>query len=124
MEKPPGSPRGWSRTWLLGAVAVPLLLLGAALPVLLRPCPVTRAALGRVKEGMSRAEVEAALGGAPGDYRTRPVEPYFGTYGDRPWEFWRGDEGDAWVYYEGGVVGGTHFTELRPEPIGAIDRLR
>jgi hypothetical protein len=118
------SARGWSRAWSLFAIAVPLLLLGAALPALVRPCPVTRAALDRVKEGMSRAEVEAILGGPPGDLRTRPVEVYHGTFGDRPWEFWRGDEGDAWVYYEGDLVGGATFVGLDPIPIGTLELLR
>jgi hypothetical protein len=124
MEQHLESARGWSRSWLLGAIAVPLLLLSIALPALFRPCPVTRAALERVKEGMSRPEVEAILGGPPSDYRTRPVELYVGTFGDRPWEFWRGDEGDAWVYYEGGVVGGANFVELAPIPISTFELLQ
>jgi hypothetical protein len=104
--------------WRLLAVAAVLVSLSCAFTLLMpRRCSVTEATLGRVKKGMTKAEAEAILGGPPEDYRTRPMEPYFGTYGDRPWEFWRGDEGDAWVYFEGGVVGGTHFAKLDPVPI-------
>jgi hypothetical protein len=45
-------------------------LLAASAP---RAKRATRAHFDRVREGMSRAEVEEALGGPPGDYRTGPV---------------------------------------------------
>ncbi len=59
------------RKYLIAGLAVALLL-GGALFALLRPwhCPVNRAAFERIKEGMTRAEVEKILGGPAGDYRT------------------------------------------------------
>ncbi len=60
------------RKLLPGALAV-LVLAGVA-TFALWPSPhrVTRENCGRVREGMTRAEVEAVLG-PPGDYRTGPV---------------------------------------------------
>jgi hypothetical protein len=52
----------------------------AAVVVMLwpRPTQVTRASCDRIRVGMSRTEVEAILGGPPGDYRTGPtVGPEF-----------------------------------------------
>jgi hypothetical protein len=43
----------------------------------------------RLKEGMSRAEVEAILGGPPGDYTTVPVVRHLGT----PFVLEMGDDG-------------------------------
>jgi hypothetical protein len=62
------SKRGF--TLLAVAVAVGgLLLTASALP---HP-KATRAAYDRIEVGMSQAEVEAILGGPPGDFRTGPV---------------------------------------------------
>jgi hypothetical protein len=60
------------RKWLVGCVAVVLVLVGALLPLAMpRRCPVTRAASEQIEKGMTQAEVHAILGGPPGDYRTR-----------------------------------------------------
>ncbi len=63
------------RRKLRWVVAVGLVVLAgfvgfAAWP---RPIRVTRENCGRVRQGMTRAEVEALLG-PPGDYRTGPVD--------------------------------------------------
>lgn len=57
--------------WLLAALC---LLLAADLGLLalrLSPSPINAASLDRIRPGMTRAEVEALLGGPPGDYRRR-----------------------------------------------------
>jgi hypothetical protein len=57
-----------------------LAVVGAAGAVVLwrRSAHVTRASCDRIRVGMSRAEVEAILGGPPGDYRAGPtVGPEF-----------------------------------------------
>jgi hypothetical protein len=48
--------------------------------------------------------VQAILGGPPGDYRTVPVEPYFGSGGGVSWDMWQGDEVEVWIGFERGVV--------------------
>ena len=54
------------RKLAVAVLALALLLVGTLLP-LVRPlrCPVNRAAFERIKVGMTRAEVEAILGGPP-----------------------------------------------------------
>jgi hypothetical protein len=61
------------RKLLVGVLSVALLAFGL-LFALRRPlhCPANRAACERIKMGMTRAEVEAALGGPPENYRTLP----------------------------------------------------
>jgi outer membrane protein assembly factor BamE (lipoprotein component of BamABCDE complex) len=48
-----------------------------------RPDLITRENIERIREGMSREEMEAILG-APGDYRTRPAECIVGSLMGRP----------------------------------------
>jgi hypothetical protein len=121
------------RKLLIGLLALALLLLGAALPLVMpRRCPVTREAAARIKDGMTRADVEAILGGPPGDYRTTPpgewdlsVTIRFGPPGRPSWaaERWYGDEGDAVVYFDsfpsGGVIG-AEFAEAIPHTTGPL----
>ncbi len=97
------------RKCLLAALAIALLL-GGALFALPRPwhCPVTPEAAGRIRKGMTQAEVHEILG-APGDYRTRPVAPI--DFGDlevritittgpvRLIDNWHGDQGTIRVQY-------------------------
>ena len=67
--------------WLTFAafLAVSLLAFAAASPILFpRPCPVTKAAFDRIEEGMSLDEAQAVFGVPPGDYTTRPKEPWTG----------------------------------------------
>jgi hypothetical protein len=56
-------------------VAVVLLAAGTTFVLWPRPDRITAANCARIREGMSRAEVEAILGGPPGDYRTVLTEP-------------------------------------------------
>jgi hypothetical protein len=58
----------------------------------------------RIKLGMSRAEVEAVLGGPPGDFTTEDVT-YKAPDGDLaifngPHEYWAGNDGDIWVAFD------------------------
>ncbi len=60
---------------LVAALAAGVLVLLAVGAFVLRPRP-SRATLenrGLLREGMTRAEVQAVLGGPPGDYRTGPT---------------------------------------------------
>jgi hypothetical protein len=110
---------------LIGLLAVALLLLGALLPLVVpRHCPVNRVACERIKEGMTEAEVHAILGGPPGDYRTRPVCADIGRGGGISWSMWFGDEGDAWVWLDRGVVRSTMFREAKAEFVGPAERIR
>jgi hypothetical protein len=95
------------RKLLVGLLAVALVLCGAFFALVgPRHCPVNRAACERIKEGMTQAEVEAILGGPPGDYRTRPhapntFVPFIATSWRTPFfqERWLGDEGTIFVDY-------------------------
>jgi hypothetical protein len=112
------------RKALIGLLAAALVLFGALLPLVLpRHCPVNRAACERIEKGMTQAEVYAILGGPPGDYRTTPpgLKLPVGGLHDHPGVQWLGDEGDAWVEFEHGVVTSTSFWEVVVEPAGPID---
>jgi hypothetical protein len=94
------------RKSVIACVAVALVFAGG-LVALLKPihCPVNRAALGRIEEGMTQAEVYAVLGGPPGDYRTRPPAPplLMSNFRSGPLcltEVWKGDEGTLTVGYD------------------------
>ena len=125
------------RKWLVGCLAVGLVLAGGLI-ALLRPqhCPVGRAAAGRIEEGMTRAEVHAVLGGPPGDYRTRPHPHRYCAFVDGPAvgmmpfvERWGGDEGTVSVHYSHQTPGherampGT-FEEAMPYHPGALELAR
>jgi hypothetical protein len=110
------------RKWVFGSLAAALLLLGA-LPPLAMPwrCPVNRAAYDRIEVGMTPAQVQAILGGPPGDYRTRLVMTNLKSGGGLPWSVWQGDEGEVWVSFEGGVVRYTAFREAVPSDADLAD---
>ena len=64
-----------------------MVLAGLAVVVVLRPRPPSRITLencNRIREGLSRAEVEAILG-PPGDYRTGPGETGHGSTENMFW---------------------------------------
>jgi hypothetical protein len=91
------------RKWLFVGLAVALVLCSLLLPLLLPwHCPVNWAASERIKEGMTRAEVEAILGGPPGDYRTRPEGFIFEIprTSMQVSERWYGDEGKVDVGFD------------------------
>jgi len=119
----PGRQRDNRARWF-ALLAVPLVLLGALAPVVFPPpCSVTRSAHARIEPGMTRARVEAILGGPPGDYRTLPVESYLGSGGGVSWDIWQGDEGESWVCFEGGLVRTQMFQQATPVHVGPVERL-
>jgi hypothetical protein len=122
------------RKLLIALLAVALVLCGASLALVApRHCSVNRAACDRIKEGMTRAEVEQILGGPPGDYRTRPGPAVPSTFVSAParlfycHEEWRGDGVALWVNFDdrGRVagLGGWSVASESPGPI-AIARWR
>jgi hypothetical protein len=85
---------------------IPLLAIGLFLfwPL---SSQVTRENFERIRTGMSRAEVEAILGGPPGDYTTGPTEKDLlelsaadTPEGPRYLVIWEGDSGTIWVGFD------------------------
>ena len=108
--------------WWTTPLAVFLLLAGALLPAL-HPPPqkVTEANSERIKPGMTRAEVEAILGGPPGDYRTRPTQTVDIWMAEG--EAWFGDEGDCIVAFDRGVaVAPAFFYPHEPVRLSPLSR--
>jgi hypothetical protein len=101
------------KRWL-AALAIALLLVGVIFPLLFpRPSKVTRAAYERIEKGMSREEVEAILGGPPGDYTTRPTLPGLTTADSILDTGWWGDEGIILLdFNDSGAVTQKHFIEV------------
>jgi hypothetical protein len=127
---------------LLGVAAALLLAACLALWLAARPARVSRARFEAVRAGMTVEEVEAALGGPPGDYRTGEVkldlsggQPEFDNamlapevlLGERHFrhEWWQGDEGNAWVCFdEDRRVVTKEFTPGERVASTPLDRLR
>ncbi|MFO0845374.1 MAG: hypothetical protein U0797_23825 [Gemmataceae bacterium] len=120
------------RKLLVALLAVALVLIGFFMSLAMpRHCPVNHEAFGRIKEGMTQAEVHAILGGPPGDYRTRPYEdnalgeypPWPGRPKSYVYEDWHGDEGSVWVCYSRvtKAVDSAGFTEAEPHEAGPLD---
>jgi hypothetical protein len=91
--------------WAVALVAGISLDLRAHRQKFARGLLIDRDHYGRIHEGMSRAEVEAVLGGPQGYYSADPVfscvhgpPPTLGT-GDR-WETWIGDDGEINVVFD------------------------
>jgi hypothetical protein len=116
------------RKWSALVFAVALILLGAFLALAWpRPSHVTRANFERIREGMSRADVEAVLG-PPGDYTTGPTAlrsiPVSWAPPPGSPEFWTGDEGNATVWFDAaGRVAGSHFLRTGLSAGNAADRV-
>jgi hypothetical protein len=116
------------RKWLVAFLGASLTLIGLLLALVMpRPCPVNRATVEQIKEGMTQAEVHKVLG-PPGDYRTRPPTPsssYWRSYTGAPRliEEWSGDEGMVDVEYTPSSPGDekvmiTHFENAEPHSPG------
>jgi hypothetical protein len=80
----------------------------------------------RIREGMTRAEVEAILG-PPGDYRTGPTIALNGSviapYGSRHQGDWVGNEGFIGVVFDSGVVEHKYFyrtVKREQSPLGNL----
>src|SRR5947209_5208858 len=96
----------WLWKWLILGAAAALLFVAGCVIVLCLPrpeCPVHSASAARVIPGMTRAEVEAILGGPPGDYRVRSravtIDVALAPVPGRVLEKWRGDAGIALVQF-------------------------
>lgn len=118
MDDPKRAREAGRGRWWLGAMAMLLLVLGAALPLVLPwRSPVTRASSELIQPGMTRAVVEQLLGGPPGDYRTRPPPPFvlriaFDSSGRIVREQWEGHEGITTVsFYDDGTVHDASYEE-------------
>jgi hypothetical protein len=114
------------KRWWLIPLAVVLVVVGFLLPVLFpSPSKVTGANCERIKEGMTRAEVDGILGGPPGDHRTRPPASHPGRGIVMPdgvsLDIWTGDDGEIWVFYESKRVRKADFHEDKSPEAGAID---
>jgi hypothetical protein len=122
------------RKLLIGVLAVGLVLAGALFALVMpRHCPVNRAACGRIKEGMTRAEVEKILGGPPGDYRTRPESnnlllfpPASGGLVPLPGarKSWAGDEVVVHVYFDGSIVWRKEHSDEIPADTSLVELIR
>jgi hypothetical protein len=83
-----------------------------------------------IRGGMSQAEVEAILGGAPGDFTTQPMrfDDLARKTGTRPggrWERWAGNHGQIQVWFD--EDGETHvrcFTAGAPAAAGWLVQAR
>ncbi len=114
--------RNRKRRQVVAGLAVGLIAVGAFI-VWPRADRITPETAGRIREGMTAAEVEALLG-PPGDYSTRPdadpVRHYWGYtdhFDDARWNWvrsagggvtheWTGDTAIVCVYYRSGRVAG------------------
>jgi hypothetical protein len=127
--------------WLLAVLVVSvLMLLAVAAKPILFPAGnprLTRETFDRIREGMSRGDVEAILG-PPGDYRTGPTACEFmissnylkaaGLWWPSPvWseQEWDGDEAEITVFFdtEDRVVR-RHMFPMKPESVGLLGLLR
>jgi hypothetical protein len=109
---------------LLGAVAVRPIFFPPTNP------RITRENVGRIKEGMTREEVEAILGPA-GDYRTGPTGAIGGqseflrdTESLAPPLWWVSDDAQAMVWFVDGKVWLTLVNSMEPGPVGLFELLR
>jgi hypothetical protein len=125
------------------AVSALVLLVVAAKPILFPAGNprLTQENFDRIKEGMSREEVEAILG-PPGDYCTAPAQIVPSPGSPEPWQVWQrhwdwrsiptrssliwvGDRESITVWFESGK--GVFWTDVdlvESEPIGLFDLLR
>jgi hypothetical protein len=123
---------------LAAAVTVPAALLHHAYrQKLARGRLIDAEHCGRIKEGMSQAEVEAILGGPPGDFTTGAVvysplgaviySPLFADLSSSHVreEVWDGNEGEILVCFDKqGAVWFSLYQTGTMVPLSFVDRLR
>jgi hypothetical protein len=121
---------------LTGVVLAAAVIVPAALEVHAYRQKIARGRLidqehcDRIEVGMRQAEVEAILGGPPGDFTTEyvvyldPVCPY--GFVDESWESWSGNEGQILVSFDKrGAVRWRQFEgAIRFPPPSLAERLR
>jgi hypothetical protein len=117
------------RKVVVALFAVALILFGAAFPALFPgPSKVIKAAFGKIEEGMSQAEVEALLGGPPGDYTTGPTFVLSSSYSmGEPGTIliWHDDDGLLAVGVdESRVVRWKEFSEGARWNLGPVEQLQ
>ncbi len=125
--------RGRKLRWALVAILIPAGV--GAFVLWPRPDRITRENYDRIREGMSRAEVEAILGPS-GDYTTGPVKPRDGARLDmsdtsstlevRPGSaaMWVSDAAYIIVFFDdSGRVKLSGFDPCTSEPQGPLDNL-
>jgi hypothetical protein len=85
----------------------------------------------RIENGITQEDVEAILGGPPGDYRTQsyPINFHCGSWGPPSgrMEEWLGNDGNIWVVFdeENKVVWKGHpNVSIRLEPPTLVERVR
>jgi hypothetical protein len=115
------------------AAGVMVLVCVAAFVFWPRPLRVTAENYNRIKAGMTRAEVEATLGGPPGDYATEAT-----AFADRAYEYqidlprgevvqasdWRADTIIIRVAWDEGVVKWAVCEPNNPSGAGSFGNLR
>lgn len=126
--------------WVLDGLTLALLAVGAFL-VWPREDRITQTNFARIREGMTRADVEAILG-PPGEYDTRPT-PYWKDWGDShkqvvfdEAEFWRAlnalSPTQEWstdtalikvLYDRSGTTVAAEYWVMRREPTSPLDDL-
>ncbi len=114
------------RWFILGlAVLVAVVMVIGALPRPERPL-VSREQFQKIEDGMTRAEVEAIIGGPPGDYTPGPHLGFTGSFPYATCDSWAGNGGMIWVRFDDtGHAHWRQFEEITPldEP-SVIDRVR
>ncbi len=92
--------RQWKRTTALAVFACALVVL-CVCSFLRRTGAVAVSSYGLIRKGMSRTEVEAIVGGPPGEYTSKPVVKYYAPTGlslERT-VAWATDDGDLTVSF-------------------------
>jgi hypothetical protein len=116
------------RRWFIvgGVVLLAVVtVVGQVIPRPRRP-QVSREDFSRIEKGMSREEVEAIIGGPPGDYTTRYYfPPPLGSHYIR-WQTWVGDGGMILVRFDemGRVYGTEHFEVYLLDKPSFYERVR
>jgi hypothetical protein len=89
------------RRFSLGVTALVVLAFGILLTLWFATRPAHRINehnIQQLKQGMTRAEVEAIFGVPPGDYSTRPVEIRFDL--DPPCETWPSNNARVQIHFD------------------------